>query len=163
MGKRKERREQADLVDLGGDDHAWWANARVTQGFRAARPEDVVEDARPEGAREREHERSSDGSLFDAPPPQQPTMDQPWPPRPPVRREADLDQHYRTLGVDARATWEEVVVAYRRHARRWHPDRLAEADPAEQSEAQRRMSELNIAYESLRKRLQPRRRGIFTG
>jgi len=50
-----------------------------------------------------------------------------------------------TLGLRASASPEEVAGAYRRLAKRWHPDR-AGGGP----EAARRMAEINVAYALLR-------------
>jgi DnaJ domain len=55
----------------------------------------------------------------------------------------EMDPH-DVLGVDPDAPPTEVTAAYRRQAKRWHPDRAAEAD------AQLRMAEVNAAYELLR-------------
>ena len=61
------------------------------------------------------------------------------------------------LGVAAGATADELTAAYRREARRWHPDRAAEEGAGE------RMAEINAAYELLRSGLwQERRRGRAT-
>jgi hypothetical protein len=48
------------------------------------------------------------------------------------------------LGLDAGATPDEVAAAYRRLAKRWHPDRGGGRD------AERRMAEINSAYDLLR-------------
>jgi hypothetical protein len=53
---------------------------------------------------------------------------------------------YAVLGVSADAPPEEVTAAYRRLAKRWHPDRNADA----REQAERRMAEINAAYELLR-------------
>jgi len=59
------------------------------------------------------------------------------------------------VGVGPRATWPEVMAAYRRRARDLHPDRLAaDASPTERAAAERAMAELNAALEDLRSRLQ---------
>lgn len=50
------------------------------------------------------------------------------------------------LGVEKDATEAQIRAAYRRLARLHHPDRFATAGPGAQRMAQRRMSELNIAY-----------------
>jgi len=50
------------------------------------------------------------------------------------------------LGLDLQASRKEVRAAYRRAARRWHPDRA----PASQEEIYReRMQQVNIAYQRL--------------
>lgn len=51
---------------------------------------------------------------------------------------------YATLGLDPGASPEDVTLAYRRLAKRWHPDRAGTAESAQ------RMAEINAAYELLR-------------
>lgn len=51
---------------------------------------------------------------------------------------------FDTLGVTPGAAPEELAAAYRRAAKRWHPDRGGGPD------AERRMSEINAAYDLLR-------------
>ncbi|MBW4550929.1 MAG: DnaJ domain-containing protein [Aphanocapsa sp. GSE-SYN-MK-11-07L] len=52
--------------------------------------------------------------------------------------------HYQTLGIDPRATQAEIKQAYRRLAKRFHPDR----SPQEQDHRDR-MARINAAYEVL--------------
>jgi len=54
------------------------------------------------------------------------------------------------LGVPEDATPAEIERAWRRAAKRLHPDRAAR-DPAAQAEAHRRFLEVRRAYESLRR------------
>ncbi len=55
------------------------------------------------------------------------------------------------LGLDLTATRQEITRAYRRAARRWHPDRA----PAEREEEYRgRMQQVNAAYHRLRQFLE---------
>ena len=56
---------------------------------------------------------------------------------------------YRILGVTPGATPEQLKRAYRRLAKRWHPDRFAN-DPAARQVAEEGMKEVNAAYEVLR-------------
>lgn len=58
---------------------------------------------------------------------------------------------FAVLGVERDASPEELTDAYRRLARRWHPDR------APGPEAQLRMAEINAAYAELRRRFRRRR------
>jgi hypothetical protein len=51
---------------------------------------------------------------------------------------------YAVLGVDPGASPQELAAAYRRLAKRWHPDRGRSPD------AQRRMAEVNAAYDLAR-------------
>jgi hypothetical protein len=59
-----------------------------------------------------------------------------------------MDPH-AVLGLDAAATIDDAADAYRRLAKRWHPDVAG-------AEGTTRMSELNVAYELLRASLRPR-------
>ena len=136
MARRSDRRVQGGTVDLGGEDHAWWANARVNHTFSSDRPAAV-------------RERATDVPVGDAVPSS-------W-----VSQSPDAARAYRVLGIDWEAGWEEVVSTYRELARFWHPDRLAEAAPEVQAEGQRRMSAYNDAYDELRRLLAPSKRSLF--
>jgi hypothetical protein len=54
---------------------------------------------------------------------------------------------YAVLGVSQSASWDQVVAAYRRRARAWHPDG---ADPAEAARRQELIRQLNVAYSRVR-------------
>jgi hypothetical protein len=54
--------------------------------------------------------------------------------------------HYKTLGVSADASADEVRKAYLAAARLWHPDRFAHRAPLEAKEAEDRMRKLNEAW-----------------
>lgn len=58
---------------------------------------------------------------------------------------------YQALGVTPKATAAEITAAYRVMAQLFHPDRYAEAPEAVRREAERRMKELNEAYDFARK------------
>ena len=63
-----------------------------------------------------------------------------------------LDQAtYRVLGLDASATWDEVVAAHRELAKKYHPDRMIGATPAEVMDATERLMEISDAYAQLEK------------
>ncbi|MDP9400586.1 MAG: J domain-containing protein, partial [Actinomycetota bacterium] len=53
---------------------------------------------------------------------------------------------FAVLGVPPDAAPDELAEAYRRLARRWHPDRGGGP------EAHRRMAEVNAAYDAVRRR-----------
>jgi curved DNA-binding protein CbpA len=59
---------------------------------------------------------------------------------------------YAVLGVPPGSSERELARAYKRLAKRWHPDRAGE-------QAARRMAEINQAYELARLDRRPRRRG----
>ena len=55
-----------------------------------------------------------------------------------------LEQALEALGLPRRASRKEIRAAYRRLARRWHPDRA----PAREEDAHRqRMQQINAAYQ----------------
>lgn len=56
-----------------------------------------------------------------------------------------IEDPYQVLGVDRNATDEEIKQAYRRLAKKYHPD----LNPGDQ-EAARRMQEVNAAYEQIK-------------
>lgn len=56
---------------------------------------------------------------------------------------------YGLLGVEPGATQEEIRAAYLELARRCHPDRFATRPPLHQELAEKRMVELNLAYDVL--------------
>jgi DnaJ-class molecular chaperone len=57
-----------------------------------------------------------------------------------------LEEARELLGLDLKATRKEIRAAYRRGARRWHPDRA----PAGKEEIYRqKMQQINLAYQRL--------------
>lgn len=58
--------------------------------------------------------------------------------------------HYQVLGVDPSASAEEIRAAHRRLVRVLHPDRHAQASAGERALADRRMREINDAWNTLR-------------
>ena len=59
-------------------------------------------------------------------------------------RGVDADDPYAVLGLDPGASPEDAASAYRQKAKEWHPDRGGG------EEAQRRMAQINAAYDLLR-------------
>lgn len=57
---------------------------------------------------------------------------------------------WELLGLERDATDDEMRAAYRRLARIYHPDRYANTTDDVRSEAQRRMAELNSAFQAIR-------------
>ncbi len=57
-----------------------------------------------------------------------------------------LEEARKLLGLDLKATRKEIRAAYRRAARRWHPDRA----PARREEEYReKMQQVNAAYQRI--------------
>jgi DnaJ-class molecular chaperone len=59
---------------------------------------------------------------------------------------------YAVLRVARDASWEEILTAYRRQVRWWHPDGLGNAGAAEREACEDRIRVLNGAYYELRVR-----------
>jgi len=63
-----------------------------------------------------------------------------------LEREARLATARRTLGVTKGTSTEEVSAAYRKLARSYHPDKVANLEPKVREYSERRMKEINAAY-----------------
>lgn len=70
-------------------------------------------------------------------------------------QEEDPDWAYKALGIAPSATDEEVKKAYRRMALKYHPDKVANAGDDVVREANEKLSQINKAYEEIK-----RQRGI---
>ncbi len=70
------------------------------------------------------------------------------------RDAARVSQAYRTLGLTAKATNDDIKTAYRRLMNKNHPDKLAASNPDDAviAEAERRTREVRSAYEMLKAR-----------
>jgi hypothetical protein len=64
----------------------------------------------------------------------------------------DEDDPYVVLKVDKDASWDDIVVSYRKLARWWHPDGLTNPAPGERELCEDMIRRLNIAYTQLRVR-----------
>jgi len=62
-------------------------------------------------------------------------------------KDLTLKEARELLGLGETATRQEIVAAYRRAARRWHPDRAPEGREAE---FRARMQQVNAAYQRLK-------------
>lgn len=58
---------------------------------------------------------------------------------------SDKKDYYEVLGVEKNATDEEIKKAYRKMAKKYHPD----ANPDNKQEAEAKFKEVNEAYETL--------------
>ena len=58
---------------------------------------------------------------------------------------AEKKDYYEVLGVGKTATDDELKKAYRRLAKKYHPD----ANPDKKEEAEAKFKEVNVAYEVL--------------
>ena len=146
-----------DSVELDGADHAWWAQGKVNH-VPGTPTEDPADAPAPEPTFF--DEWSTDSLYVNAgtnPPPADEDVDVPSVPL------FAVDEAYVILGLGQDASWDEVVSAHRKLAKRYHPDRLVGASPEAQKRGEERMRELNVAYETLRRLDQPKTRTLFTG
>ena len=63
------------------------------------------------------------------------------------------------LGVEVGASWDDIRAAYHRMARMYHPDKVAGLAPEFRELAERRMKEINAAYEELERQEELQRHG----
>lgn len=143
--------EEVETVDLDDAEHAWWAQRPVEEVWRPrGRPE--PEDGPAPRDVLAEHFgpdwRTSFG--FDPPPATGPPEDEPETVE--VEPPLDTSDAYAVLGVDAAASWDEIVDAHRRLARRHHPDRLVGRPDTEVAAGEDRIRAINAAYAELKVR-----------
>jgi hypothetical protein len=75
-------------------------------------------------------------------------------PRKPDVSTASDEQAFKMLGLNANASTGEISAAYRHLAQMYHPDKVAGLAPEFQMLADKRMKEINAAYEALKQRPQ---------
>ncbi len=61
-----------------------------------------------------------------------------------------VDQAYKMLGVNTNSSADEISAAYRHLAQMYHPDKVVGLAPEFQILAEKRMKEINAAYEALK-------------
>jgi C-terminal processing protease CtpA/Prc len=71
--------------------------------------------------------------------------------------------YYRIFGLDERATFSEVKLAYRKLARKYHPDIISNRDSSVVLAGVERLKKINSAYDYLRRRYIEKRRGRYLG
>lgn len=64
-----------------------------------------------------------------------------------------LRRHYDVLEVPYNAKTEEIKTAYKRMARKYHPDSFKDADPVLQELAKEKMTEINEAHSRIMDRI----------
>jgi hypothetical protein len=70
----------------------------------------------------------------------------------PEPKGVEEDDPYEVLKVDKNATWDDIVLSYRKLARWWHPDGLTNPAPGERELCEDMIRRLNVAYTQLRVR-----------
>jgi|GEM_PF-3352382 DnaJ-domain-containing protein 1 len=150
---RRSRPEDHDEPDepvrLDDDAHAWWAQRPVEELWRPREEPPAADE--PDRDVLAEHFGPEWRTDFGFDPP--PTGDPSDADRPPETEElADDADAYAVLGVEATASWAEIVAAHRAMARRHHPDRVASEGPAAVAAAEERIVRVNAAYAELRVR-----------
>jgi hypothetical protein len=150
-------------VDLDSEEHAWWAQRDVSEVWAprdehtAAAPIDGREGARDiladhlgEDWRTAFGFTTADGTpVTEAPDAEQAAARDAEAPGP---EPVDTSDPYGVLEVASTATWEEIVDAHRRQARRHHPDRLVGRPDHEIAAAEDRIRHINAAYRELKVR-----------
>jgi len=149
---QQERSREPDDADLDAEEHAWWAQrTELSQPWSTPATEELVESPRDVLA---EHLGEDWRTQFGLDPSK---------PAESVDREVDgeeIDEEideaidtsdpYAVLGVDPTASWEDIVIAHRAEARRHHPDRMVGRSEAAVARSERRIRDINVAYQELR-------------
>ena len=125
-------------VDLADEAHAWWAQRDIEEPWTPSAPDQRAQEAEVRDVLA-EHFGADWRSSFGFDPPTDPPAQEEPPPAPP-------SSPYEVLEIDDSATWEEIVDAHRRLARRHHPDRLVGSGAAEIAAGEDRIRSINAAY-----------------
>jgi len=65
------------------------------------------------------------------------------------RQETNLYEHYKTLGINEKATNEEIKKAFRDKAKQWHPDKFSIKSEQERKNATIMFQKINNAYTAI--------------
>ena len=151
-------------VALDSEEHAWWAQRDVSEvwvprGEPAAEPvdgrggaRDILADHLGEDWRTAFGFTTADGTPVTEAPEPEPAAVPPGTEAQPGEEPVDTSDPYAVLDVASTATWEEIVDAHRRQARRHHPDRLVGRPDDEIAAAEDRIRQINAAYRELKVR-----------
>jgi hypothetical protein len=135
-----------DDVRLDDDEHAWWAQRDVAEVWSPR--ESPAPEPEPAPQQDLLAEQFGDDwrTSFTYDPPPAPHREA----EPAVEPEPDTSDPYAVLEIEASATWDEIVDAHRRMARRHHPDRLVGRPDTEIAAGEDRIRVINAAYADLR-------------
>ncbi|MGH9085304.1 MAG: J domain-containing protein [Acidimicrobiales bacterium] len=162
-GRAPDSGRDDEHVDLDSEEHAWWAQRDVSEvwaprGEPVAEPvegrgdeRDILADHLGEDWRTAFGFTTADGTPVTEAPEPRPA----GPPEAEVPSASDpieASDPYAVLDVASTATWEEIVDAHRRQARRHHPDRLVGRPDHEIEAAEDRIRHINAAYRELKVR-----------
>jgi DnaJ-class molecular chaperone len=131
-----------DLVDLAAPEHLWWSE---TQDYVAIvdAPEHLWWAGPSETLPPLQTTRSFDAVPLTG------VLDPPSPDGNGAAAPASTGP-YAVLRVPNDATWDEIVAAYRRQVRWWHPDGLGDAPAVERDACDARLRDLNQAFTELK-------------
>lgn len=136
---------EAAGVHLTGDEHAWWSQSEVTEAWK---PKTRRTHAEQEAADERDiladHFGADWRTSFGFTPDGEASRDE--------ASSIDASDPYKALGVEATASWAEIVAAHRNMVRVHHPDRLVGQSEEEKAESEERIRMINTAYQELQVR-----------
>ncbi len=141
-----------DGADLAADEHAWWAQRDVQAAWA---PHAAPETGEAERDVLAEHFGPDWRDSFELPHSDGPPREDDLAPPEPFEllgEPLDTSDPYKVLEVAPTATWEEIVAAHRRMARRHHPDRYADRPRVDVEAAEERIRAINVAYAELRVR-----------
>ncbi len=133
-------KEEKDLFDFDEELRRHAQQARAQSGRAREQHKQQTSQQRAEETR-RSSSRQSDGGAQSA---KQPGKRKPG--------EQDDAFYLQKLGLTAAATNEEIKKTYRRLLSKYHPDRVATLDSAEQKRATEKAMEINEAYQILARR-----------